>query len=97
VDFWNWMDWKWFWTSLVALYGAVVSTWREVQSRREKAPGIVVRLHPNMMVGGLPGGSSRDVLQVRIENHGTVPLTFESNCCSLATDKKDAPWRRILP
>lgn len=90
VDFWNWMDWKWFWTSLVALYGAVLSTWREILARREKVPSVVVRLYTRMVVGGLPEGS-KDAIQVRVENHGSLPLTFESNCCSLATDKEGAP------
>lgn len=90
VDFWNWMDWKWFWTSLVALYGAALSTWREVQARRDKAPNVAVRLYPQMVIGGLPGGS-KDAVQVKVENHGPVPVTFESNCCSLMTDKEGAP------
>ena len=60
VDLWNWMDWKWFWTTLLALYGAGISTWREVQSRRDRKPDIRVKLHPNMVIlDGTSAGPSR--------------------------------------
>ena len=27
-----------------------------------------------------------------MENHGHLPVTFESNCCSIESDVEGAPW-----
>ena len=59
---------------MVAVYAAVLSTYREVQARRALKPKIKVQLITTMVL--MDGDSSTPLMQVVVENHGAPALTF---------------------
>ena len=86
----HWNGLTWGFTTVVAVYAAVLATYREVMSRREKRPNIRVRLFTNMLMIHGPGQTEPHI-QVRVENHGYTELTFHSNTASLQVNGVD-PW-----
>src|SRR5260221_2751820 len=78
----HWPVWKWIVTTIIAVYAAVLSTYREVMSRRDHTPKVLVRFIATMVIVRGPGNSANAV-QVRVENHGRNELTFANNAISL--------------
>ncbi len=75
------IDLKWILTAAVALYGAVLATYREIAARREKTPDVRIKFFTTMMI--LDQGTSTPHVQLRINNHGRVEMSFDSNCASI--------------
>ena len=74
--------WRWFGTTIIAVYAAIVATYREYATRRDKAPHVKVTLFTTMEVIYGPGRTESHI-QVRVENHGHTDVTFEENAVSL--------------
>src|SRR5713101_3966551 len=75
------LDWRWIATTVVALYAAIVATYREYAMRRERLVKVRVILSTNLIA--LIGTQTFPQVQVRVENHGRPDLTFDSNCASV--------------
>jgi hypothetical protein len=87
---WSQIDWKWLFTTTLALYAAVVATYREVVSRGQWRPNLKVRLSVSIVLIG--NGETVPQVQVWIENHGRCDLLFNSNSVSVAVKGQDTAW-----
>ena len=77
IELWNWIDWKWFWTLVIAIYGAALATYREVMARRERRAFVKVSMSLAIVMAG--DGHSRPQVQVDVQNHGHTDVIFNSN------------------
>jgi hypothetical protein len=80
-------DWKWIVTAALALYGAVVTTYRELQARLLWKPNAqltlnlsIVAVHPGALVGQV---------QAWISNHGRSDIHFNSANFSIQVEGWD--------
>lgn len=80
------MDWKWILTTILASYGAILSTARELAARRDKQINLKVNLRFDAATMAGDGTPPDSHLQVSVENHGGVNLIFNSNVVSLNID-----------
>jgi hypothetical protein len=67
---WSMIDWKWLVATELALYAAVLSTYREIQSRRQWRARLKVQLNLNV-IAMMPQGPSPQ-MQIWVENHGRL-------------------------
>lgn len=78
---WSQIDWKWVFTTMLAVYAAVLSTYREVQARKQWRARLKVQLNLNVLAL-LPGGPTPQV-QIWVENHGRGDVLFNSPSVSI--------------
>ena len=84
---WSLIDWKWFFTTTLAVYAAVLATYREVVSRGQWKPDLKVRLSFSIVLVG--DGRTIPQVQVWVENHGRCDILFNSNSVSIAAKGSD--------
>jgi hypothetical protein len=78
----HWPGWKWTLTTIIAVYAAVLSTYRELTARRDQAHKVQIKLFTTMVIVRAPG-QTEPAIQIRVENHGRTELTFQNNAISL--------------
>lgn len=82
------IDWRWVITAAVAAYAAALSTFREVHAFISRRPDIRVTLSTSIVV--LDGKDhATPHIQVRVNNHGSVDVSFDSTCASLQPQGSD--------
>lgn len=87
---WSLIDWKWVFTTLLAVYAAALATYREVVSRGQWVPRVKVRLSLDIVLFG--GGRTVPQVQIWIENHGRSDTLFNSNSVSVAVKDATTAW-----
>lgn len=81
---WSMIDWKWLLTTGLAVYAAVLSTYREVQSRQQWRARLKVRLNLNVIA--MFGQAAVPQVQVWVENHGRSDVLFNSASVSIGVE-----------
>ena len=76
---WSMIDWKWLLTTGLAVYAAVLSTYREVQSRQQWRARLKVRLNLNVIA--MFGQAAVPQVQIWVENHGRSDVLFRLAGC----------------
>src|ERR1700674_826024 len=80
-------DVRWIFTTLLALYGAGLSTYEKWARHRELEPNIKVLLYPSEGFGA-PGPPER-FLAIHVKNTGQPDVIFHDNSRSLLVKTKD--------
>jgi hypothetical protein len=93
---WSQVDKKWLFTTLLALYGAVLSTYREISARwAKKAKAKIYYSTSWMMIDG--AGSQTPYVHVRIMNTGQTDLHFSETCTAVGVKRQKTTYMIYKP
>ncbi|MEQ1760407.1 MAG: hypothetical protein ABL986_19005 [Vicinamibacterales bacterium] len=71
------IDLKWLFTTLIALWGAGLSTWQFFERRKDKLARIRVFFNPISMLSIQPGNPTVPILFIKAKNIGLVDVHFK--------------------
>ena len=87
-------DWKWLLTSLVAVYGALLSTWNAWSAHRANKPKIRVLLNIEIIEDNSSEYFETQSINVIVQNHGLKDVSFGPDCLRVGIrDVPAAPFR----
>jgi hypothetical protein len=76
-------DFKWAFTTLIAVYGAGLATYQAWLRYLERYPKVRVTFHPTGMIALTPGVGSVDIVWVHLANVGFVDVFFRGTNCEV--------------
>jgi hypothetical protein len=93
---WSHVDWKWVFTTLLAAWGACLSTYQAWTKRRETKTDVRVSLNLNVVRAGGRSHGER-FIRIDVRNHGFRPVTFAQSCSCLEVDGLDRKLALPIP